>query len=72
MDTQVAKANKMSWFKQTGWLKHFATWNLMHLAYQTWLPGSGEVKLQRAAKLIELLVEGSVKGLLTLAQEMRR
>jgi hypothetical protein len=30
------------------------------------------VKLRRAAKLTELLVERSVKGLLTLARETRR
>jgi hypothetical protein len=44
----------------------------MHLAHQTRLPNRGEVKLRRAAKLTELLVERSVKGLSTLARETRR
>jgi hypothetical protein len=44
----------------------------MHLAHQIQLPDQGEVKLWRAAKLTELLVERSVKGLSTLARETRR
>jgi hypothetical protein len=44
----------------------------MHLAHQTQLPNQGEVKLRRAAKLTELLVERSVEGLSTLARETRR
>ena len=44
----------------------------MHLAHQTRLPDQGEEKLRRAAKLTELLVERSVKGLSTLARETRR
>ncbi|KAJ8118474.1 hypothetical protein OPT61_g566 [Boeremia exigua] len=44
----------------------------MHLAHQTRLPNQGEEKLRRAAKLTELLVERSVKGLSTLARETRR
>ena len=72
MDAQVAKTDKTGWFKRTGWLEHFAGCNLIHLAHQTRLPDHGEVKLQRAAKLVELLVERSVRGLSTLAQETRR
>jgi hypothetical protein len=72
MDAQVAKTDKTGWFKRTGWLEHFTNRNLTHLAHQTWLPDQGEVKLRRAAKLTELLVERSVKGLSTLAQETRR
>ena len=72
MDAQVAKTDKTGWFKRTGWLEHFAGRNLIHLAHQTRLPDHGEVKLQRAAKLVELLVERSVRGLSTLAQETRR
>jgi superfamily II DNA helicase RecQ len=72
MDAHVAKTDKTGWFKRTGWLEHFANRNLMHLAHQTRLPDRGEVKLGRAAKLTELLVERSVKGLSTLAQETRR
>jgi hypothetical protein len=72
MDAQVAKTDKTGWFKRTGWLEHFANRNLTHLAHQTRLPDQGEVKLRRAAKLTELLVERSVKGLSTLAQETRR
>jgi ABC-type Zn uptake system ZnuABC Zn-binding protein ZnuA len=44
----------------------------MHLAHQTRLPNRSEVKLQQAAKLTELLIEKSVKGLLTLAQKTKR
>jgi hypothetical protein len=72
MDAQVAKTDKTGWFKQTGWLEHFANQNLMHLTHQTWLPDQGEAKLRRAAKLTELLVEKSIKGLSTLARETRR
>jgi hypothetical protein len=32
MDAQVAKTDKMGWFKRTGWLEHFANRNLIHLA----------------------------------------
>ena len=63
MDAHVAKTDKTGWFKQTGWLEHFANRNLMHLAHQTRLPDRGEVKLGRAVKLTELLIERSVKGL---------
>jgi hypothetical protein len=72
MDAQVAKTDKIGWFKQTGWLEHFANRNLMHLTHQTQLPDQGKAKLRQAAKLTELLVERSVKGLSTLAQETRR
>jgi hypothetical protein len=72
MDAHVAKTDKTGWFKRTGWLEHFADRNLMHLAHQIRLPDRGEVKLRRAAKLTELLVERSVKGLSTLARETRR
>jgi hypothetical protein len=72
MDAHVAKTDKTGWFKRTGWLEHFANRNLMHLAHQIRLPDQGEVKLWRAAKLTELLVERSVKGLSTLARETRR
>ena len=72
IDAHVAKTDKTGWFKRTGWLEHFANRNLMHLAHQTRLPDRGEVKLRRAAKLTELLVERSVKGLSTLARETRR
>jgi hypothetical protein len=72
MDAEVAKTDKTGWFKRTGWLEHFANRNLMHLAHQTRLPDRDEVKLQRAAKLVELLVEQSVKGLATLGRETRR
>ena len=63
MDAHVAKTDKTGWFKRTGWLEHFADRNLMHLAHQIRLPDRGEEKLRRAAKLTELLVERSVKGL---------
>jgi hypothetical protein len=72
IDAHVAKTDKTGWFKRTGWLEHFANRNLMHLAHQTRLPDRGEVKLRRAAKLTELLVERSVKGLSTLTRETRR
>jgi hypothetical protein len=39
----------------------------MHLAHHTRLPDRDKVKLRRAAKLVELLVDRIVKGLLTLA-----
>jgi hypothetical protein len=68
MDAEVAKTDKTGWFKRTGWLEHFANRNLIHLAHQTRLPDRDEVKLQRAAKLVELLIEQSVKGLGTLSQ----
>ena len=35
IDAKVAKTDKTGWFKQTGWLEHFANRNLMHLAHQT-------------------------------------
>jgi hypothetical protein len=44
----------------------------MHLAHQIRLPNQSKVKLQRAAKLMELLLERSVKGLSTLVQETKR
>jgi hypothetical protein len=72
MEASVAKTDKTGWFKRTGWLEHFANRNLTHLAHQIRLPNQGEVKLRRAAKLTELLVERSVMGLSTLARETRR
>lgn len=72
MDAQVAKTDRTGWFKWTGWLEHFADRNLIHLTHQTRLPDRSEAKLRRAAKLTELLVERSVKGLSTLARETRR
>jgi len=72
IDTQVAKTDKTGWFKRTGWLEHLAGRNLAHLAYQTRLPDRDEMKLHRAARLVELLVERSVAGLSTLARETRR
>ncbi|KAF1934619.1 hypothetical protein EJ02DRAFT_516885 [Clathrospora elynae] len=72
MDAEAAKTDKTGWFKRTGWLEHFGNRNLVHLAHQVRLPDQGEVKLQQAAKLVELLVERSVAGLSTLPQETRR
>jgi hypothetical protein len=72
IDAHVAKTDKTGWFERTGWLEHFANRNLMHLAHQTRLPDRGEVKLRQAAKLTEMLVERSFKGLSTLARETRR
>jgi len=72
MDAEVAKTDKTGWFKRTGWLEHFAGRNLIHLAHQARLPDRDEMKLQRAAKLVELLVEQSVQGLSTLGRETRR
>jgi hypothetical protein len=72
MDRQVAKTDKTGWFKRTGWLEHLAGRNLAHLAHQTRLPDRDEVKLQPAARLVELLVERSVAGLSTLPRETRR
>jgi hypothetical protein len=72
MDAEAAKTDKTGWFKRTGWLEHLAKRNLVHLAHQIRLPDQDEVKLQRAAKLVELLVERSVAGLCTLARETRR
>ncbi|RYP28637.1 hypothetical protein DL767_007119 [Monosporascus sp. MG133] len=72
MDAEVAKTDKTGWFKRTGWLEHFANRNRKHLAHQIRLPDRSEVKLQRAAKLVELLIERGVKGLSTLSRETRR
>ncbi|KAF1934999.1 hypothetical protein EJ02DRAFT_428835 [Clathrospora elynae] len=72
MDAEAAKTDKTGWFKRTGWLEHLANRNLVHLAHQARLPDQSETKLQHAAKLVELLVERSVTGLSTLAQETRR
>ena len=33
MDAEVAKTDKTGWFKQTGWLEHFADCNLIYLAH---------------------------------------
>ena len=71
MEAEAAKTDKTGWFKRTGWLEHLANRNRKHLAHQIRLPDRSEVKLQRAAKLVELLLERSVKGLLTLARELR-
>ena len=72
MEAEAAKTDKTGWFKRTGWLEHLANRNRKHLAHQIRLPDRSEVKLQRAAKLVELLLERSVKGLSTLARESRR
>lgn len=72
MDVEAAKTDKTGWFKRTGWLEHLATRNRVHLAHQIRLPDRNEVKLQQAAKLVELLIERSVAGLSTLARETRR
>jgi superfamily II DNA helicase RecQ len=72
MDAEAAKTDKTGWFKRTGWLEHLANRNRKHLAHQMRLPDRSEVKLQRAGKLVELLIERSVKGLSTLARESRR
>ena len=72
MVMQVGETDKTAWFKRTGWLEHLAGRNLAHLAHQTRLPERDEVKLQRAVRLVELLVEGSVAGLSTLVRETRR
>jgi hypothetical protein len=45
----VAKTNKTSWFKRTGWLEFLKGQNLAHLAHQAQLPDRNEVKLQAAA-----------------------
>jgi hypothetical protein len=68
----VAKTDKTSWFKRTGWLEFLKGWNLAYLAHQAWLPDCNEVKLQAAAQLTEQLIEKCVKGLATLLQETRR
>ncbi|KAF2279841.1 uncharacterized protein EI97DRAFT_429630 [Westerdykella ornata] len=72
LEVQVAKTDKTGWFKRTGWLEHLAEWNLAHLAHQIRLPDREEVRLQRAAELVELLIERSVQGLSTLGWETRR
>jgi superfamily II DNA helicase RecQ len=72
MDAEAAKTDKTGWFKRTGWLEHLAKRNRMHLAHQIRLPDANETKLKQAAELTELLVNRSVKGLLTLAHETRR
>ncbi|KAI9882030.1 MAG: hypothetical protein M1823_006233, partial [Watsoniomyces obsoletus] len=72
MDAEAAKTDRTGWFKRTGWLEHLAKRNRMHLAHQIRLPDAHEAKLKQAAKLTELLVERSVKGLSTLAHETRR
>jgi hypothetical protein len=68
----AAKTDKTGWFKRTGWLEHLEGRNLVHLAHQARLTDQGEVKLKLVAQLTERLVERSVKGLSTLAQEARR
>jgi hypothetical protein len=72
MEEEAAKTDKTGWFKRTGWLEHLAKRNRKHLAHQMRLPDRNEIKLQRAGKLVELLIERSVKGLSTLARESRR
>ncbi|KAL5374997.1 hypothetical protein PMIN06_011930 [Paraphaeosphaeria minitans] len=74
-DSHIAASHstrRRRWFKRTGWLEHLAKRNPMHLAHQTRLPDRDEHRLRQAAKLVELLVERSVKGLSTLARETRR
>ena len=69
---EAAKTDKTGWFKRTGWLSFLQGRNLAHLGYQARLPDRNEAKLQLAAKLIEELIEKSVRGLATLPQETRR
>lgn len=72
MDAEAAKIDKTGWFKRTGWLEHLAQRNLTHLAFQLRMPDQAEPKLRLAAELVERLIERSVRGLATVAQETRR
>ena len=56
MEEEAAKTDKTGWFKRTGWLEHLAKRNRKHLAHQIRLPDRNEIKLQRAGKLVELLI----------------
>jgi hypothetical protein len=69
---EATKTDKTGWFKRTGWLTFLEGRNLAHLGYQARLPDRNEARLQQAAKLIEALIEKSVRGLATLPQEIRR
>ena len=66
IDAKVAKIDKIGQFKQIGQLEHFISCNLIYLIYQIQLLDYKKVKLQQVVKLIELLVERSIKRLLIL------
>lgn len=72
VDAEVAKADRTGWFNRTGWPEHLARSNRKYLAHAIRLPDKAEWRLQRAVKVVDLLVERSVAGLSTLARETRR
>ena len=72
MGREVERTDRTGWFNRTGWPEHFKERNLAHLAHAVRLPGNEEVKLKRAARVVELLIEQSVAGLASLERETRR
>jgi hypothetical protein len=72
MGREVERTDRTGWFNRTGWPEHFKERNLAHIARSIRLPGKEEVKLKRAARVVELLIEQSVAGLASLEHETRR
>jgi hypothetical protein len=68
----VEKTDRTGWFNRTSWPEHFKERNLAHLAHTIRLLGKEEVKLKRAARVVELLIEQSIAGLASLERETRR
>lgn len=65
-DAKVAKTDHTMWFKRTGWTEHLAGRNIKHLSNAKRTPDRDEVVLQRAAELVDILVERAVSGLSSL------
>ena len=71
-DAKVAKTDHTMWFKRTGWTEHLAGSNMKHLSNAIRMPDRDEIVLQRAAELVDMLVERAVSGLSSFDQETRR
>ena len=71
-DAKIAKTDHTMWFKRTGWTEHLAGTNITHLSNAIRIPDRYEIVLQRAAELVDILIERAVGGLSSLDQETRR
>jgi hypothetical protein len=72
MEKEMAKTDRTGWFSMTGWPGHLAGSNLKFLSHASRLPDRDEVRLQKAAKAVNGMVERCVAGLSTLARQTRR
>jgi hypothetical protein len=68
MEKETPKTDRTGWFNMTGWPQHLAGSNLKHLSHASRLLDRDEVRLQKAVKAVDAMVERCVAGLSTLAR----